>query len=65
MIDNTPLSGCHSDRATNLDLCLALMAIKLAVRVHLHATAAATQDIGLYGLIRRTGTHVPLQDFNQ
>jgi hypothetical protein len=36
----------------------------LAVRVLLRATPAATRDLGLYGLIRMTGTHVPQWDSN-
>jgi hypothetical protein len=48
------------DRAANLDLCLALM----AVRVLLCATSVATQDLGLHGLIQMTGPHVPQWDSN-
>jgi hypothetical protein len=50
------------DRDFKLDLCLALMVI--AVRVLLCATPAATWDLILYSLIRRTGKPVPLRDSN-
>jgi hypothetical protein len=36
----------------------------LAVRVLLRPTPVVTQDFGLYGLIRRTGPHVPHMDSN-
>jgi hypothetical protein len=45
------------ERAVNLDLCLALMALLIA-------TAATTRDLDLYGLIRKTSTQVPQTDSN-
>jgi hypothetical protein len=55
--------GCHC-RAVfrDLDLCLTLIAFNS--EGFLCATPAATQDLGLYGLIRRTGPHVPQLDSN-
>jgi hypothetical protein len=52
--------GCH--QAAILDLCYALMAFR--VRVLFRATPTATQDLGFYGLIRKTGTRVPQWDSN-
>jgi hypothetical protein len=51
------------DRAANLDLCLALMAL-IAARDLLPATPTVTRDLGLYYLIRKTSTHVLLWDSN-
>jgi hypothetical protein len=50
------------DGAANLDLCLALTL--LAMRDRLCATLTATWNLGLYGLIRKTGTNVPRWDSN-
>jgi hypothetical protein len=55
---NVTIAG---DRVANLDICLAWL---LAVMILLRATPAATQDLGLYNLVRRTGTHVPRWDLN-
>jgi hypothetical protein len=41
------------DSSANLDQCLALTALALRVL----PTHAATWDLGLYGLIRKTGSH--------
>jgi hypothetical protein len=46
-----------SDRAANLDLCLALMAF--SSEGFLHATPAATWDLSLYYLIQKTDTQIP------
>jgi hypothetical protein len=51
------------DRAANLDLCLALMAF--GSEGSFRATTFAIRDFGLYGLIRRTGTHVQQWDLNR
>jgi hypothetical protein len=51
-----------SDRAENIDLCLACMAFN--GDKFLRATSAATQDFRLYDLIQRSGAHVPQRDSN-
>jgi hypothetical protein len=49
------------DRAPNLDLCLAHTGFS---REGPLSTPTATRDLGLYGLIEKTDTHVPLWDLN-
>jgi hypothetical protein len=58
--------GCHHYRWQDCKFRPILSAQGLlAVRDLFRATPTATQDLGLYGLIRWTDTHVPQWDSNQ
>jgi hypothetical protein len=57
-------SGCYHYRWQGCKR-LMLHSWLLAVRVLFRATPTATRDLGLYGLIRRTVTHVPQRDSNR
>jgi hypothetical protein len=50
------------DRAIDLHLCLAVLAF--SHEGFLRATPTATRDLGLYGLMRKTDTHVAQWDSN-
>ena len=51
-------SAITDDWAANLGLCSALRAFEQG-RIFIVPTPTATRDLSLYGLIRKTGTHVP------
>ena len=50
-------SAITDDWAANLGLCSALRAFEQG-RIFIVPTPTATRDLSLYGLIRKTGTHV-------
>jgi hypothetical protein len=51
------------DRAANFGLCSALRVFEQG-GIFIVPTPTVTRDLGFYGLIRKTDTHVPQWDLN-